>query len=146
MDFFTPLGATILTDLHVNICPLSFFPTLYVKLDITVYILVSVLWLDRRVASCVTSFCPIVHCNVALGRLPVVVQVTSSGFVSAMLPTFPVMVGCSGFTEIMYKCCYRQQGHQGDRYPLLYSIQPVVMSSILVSQSFLDHINSHRKG
>ena len=52
----------------------------------------------RSVASDVTSFCPIVHCNVALGRLPVVVQVTTSGFVSSILTLFTVMDGCRGFT------------------------------------------------
>ena len=97
----TPLEAATLTALHVNTCPLWLFPTLYVKSDVTVYVSLAVLWMDRSVASYVTSFCPIVHCNVALGRLPVVVQVTSSGVVSSMLSTFPVMVGWSGLTEIV---------------------------------------------
>ena len=34
-------------------------------------------------------------------RLPVIVHVTSSGFVSSMPSTFPVMVGWSGLTEIV---------------------------------------------
>ena len=97
----TPLGTATLATLHLNSCPLSPFPTLYVKSDITVYVSLAVLWLDRSVALDVTSFCPIVHCNVALGRLPVVVQVTSSGFVFSILPVYPVMVGRSGFTEII---------------------------------------------
>jgi hypothetical protein len=96
-----PLGAATLTALHVNTCPLSLFPTLYVKSDVTVYVSLAMIWLDRSVASDVTFFCPIVNCNVALGRLPVVLQVTSSGFVSSMLPVFTVMVGWSGFTEII---------------------------------------------
>ena len=95
-----PLEAATLPALHINTSPLSFFPTLYVKSDITVYVSLAVIWLNRSVASDVTSFCPIVHCNVALGRPPVVVQVTTSGFASSMLPTFPVMAGESGFTEI----------------------------------------------
>jgi hypothetical protein len=106
MDVCTPLGAATLIALHVNTCPLSFFPTLYVKSDITVCVSLAVIWLDRSVALDVTSFCPIVHFNVALGRLPVVVHVTSSGLVSSIMPTLPVMVGWSGFTEIIYKCNY----------------------------------------
>ena len=37
-----------------------------------------------------------------------VVQVTTGGFVSSILPgpIFPVIVGGSGFTEIIYKCCF----------------------------------------
>ena len=106
MDVCTPLGAATLTALHANICPLSFFPTLYVKSDVTVYVSLAELQLDHSVAFDVTSFCPIVHCNVALGRLPVVLPVTFSGLVSSVMPTLPVMVGWSGFTEIIYKCYY----------------------------------------
>jgi hypothetical protein len=50
--------------------------------------------------------------NVALGRLPVDVQVTSSGFVSSMQPTFPVIVGGSGLTEIIDNCCYKQNDYR----------------------------------
>jgi hypothetical protein len=57
LDFFTPLEAATLSALHVNLWPLSFFPTLYLKSDITVYISVSVLWLDRKplVVTCTTA-------------------------------------------------------------------------------------------
>ena len=98
MEVCRPLEAATLTALHVNTCPLSLFPTLYVKSDITVYVSLAVVGLGRSVALDVTSFCPIVHCNVALGRLPVAMQVTTSGFVSSMLPVYPVIVGGSGFT------------------------------------------------
>jgi hypothetical protein len=38
IEVCTPLETATLTALHVNICPLSLFPTLYVKSDITVYV------------------------------------------------------------------------------------------------------------
>ena len=95
-----PIEAATLTALHFNSCPCSHSPTLYVKSDITVYVSLAVLWLNHSVAFNVTYFCPIVHCNVALGRLPVVLQVTSSGFASSMLSIFPLIVGGSGLTEI----------------------------------------------
>jgi hypothetical protein len=106
MEVCTPLEAATLTALHANTCPLSLFPTWYIKSDITIYVSLAGIWLDRSVAFDVTSFCPIVHCSVALGRLTVAVQVASSGFVSCILPTLPVIVGWSGFTEIIYKGCY----------------------------------------
>ena len=106
VEVCTPLGAATLTALQVNTCPLSLLPTLYVKSDSTVYVSLARLWLNRSVALDETSFCPIDHCNIALGRPPVVVQVASSGFVSSMLPAYPVMVGESGLTEIICKWCY----------------------------------------
>ena len=106
MEVFTSLGAATLSALHINTCPLSLFPTLYIKSDITVYVSLAVIYLNSSVASDVTSFSPIRHCNVALGRLPVVVQVTCSGVVSSMLPVYPIMAGESGLTEIIYKCVY----------------------------------------
>ena len=99
MEVCRPLEAATLTALHLNSCPCSHFPTLNVKSDNTVYVSVAVIRLNHSVALDVTSFCPSVHCNVALGRLPVVLQVTSSGVVSSILSVFPVIVGGSGLTE-----------------------------------------------
>jgi hypothetical protein len=42
MAIGTPLEAATLTALHVNTCPLSLLPTLYVKSDITVYVSLAV--------------------------------------------------------------------------------------------------------
>ena len=90
MEVCTSLETATLTALDG---PLSLFPTLYVKSDITVYVSLAVIWLNCSVALDVTSFCSVVHSNVALGRLPVVVHVTSSGLVSSILPTYPIIIG-----------------------------------------------------
>jgi hypothetical protein len=42
MEVCRPLETATLTALHVNICPLSLFPTLYIKSDITVYVSLAV--------------------------------------------------------------------------------------------------------
>jgi len=39
-------------------------------------------------------------------RHPAVVQVTTSGIVSSILPVYPVMVGESGLAEIICIWCY----------------------------------------
>ena len=39
------------------------------------------------------------------GRLPVVVQVAASSFVSSIVPTFPVMAGDGGMAEIIWNIC-----------------------------------------
>ena len=43
MEVCRPLEVATLTALHVNTCPLSLFPTLYVKSDITVYVSLAVI-------------------------------------------------------------------------------------------------------
>jgi hypothetical protein len=43
MEVCTPLEAATLTALHINTCPLSLFPTLYAKSDITVYVSLAVI-------------------------------------------------------------------------------------------------------
>jgi hypothetical protein len=78
----------MLRALHVIVSPLYVLSTLYVKVDINMYVSSSVTWVVSVVEYNVTSVCPIVHWIVAAGRLPFDIQDTVSGTVSSVLTGF----------------------------------------------------------
>ena len=102
----TPLGTTMLTALHVIVSPLYVLSTLYVKVDINVYVSSSVTWVLSVVEYNVTSVCPFVHWIVAAGRLPVDIQENVTGTVSSVLTGLEMSDVVFGFTELIwYKIC-----------------------------------------